>query len=187
MVLAVRPTMTGRTFVVTGMPGSGKEELLRVAIELGYKAVRMGDVVRSEAESYNVPMDDRGVGGFASDERAARGPGIWAERCVPHLTDGDALIDGSRSMDEMRVFRRLMGDRIRLLAVHASPAHRFERLKIRGRYDAPRDWQEFLSRDARELGWGVGSLIATADVMLVNDGRLEDFREAAREELARPW
>ncbi len=35
-----------RLVVVTGMPGAGKEELLNVAVSLGFPFVRMGDVVR---------------------------------------------------------------------------------------------------------------------------------------------
>jgi len=35
------------------------------------------------------------------------------------------------------------------------------------------------------LSWGLGDVIATADVMLVNEGTLEDFRRQARAALGR--
>lgn len=169
------------------MPGAGKEEFVRVALESRYGVIRMGDVVRSEAESRGAAMDERGVGGFASLEREAHGPGIWAERCLRVLGEGDTVIDGSRSLAELEVFRRALGSGLRLVAIHSSPNLRFLRLQKRARYDAPGDREAFDERDRRELGWGLGSLIAMADVMVVNDGTLEKFRETVAEELRRIW
>jgi dephospho-CoA kinase len=176
-----------KVIVLTGMPGAGKEEFVRVALEAGYSVIRMGDVVREEARRRGTAMDDRGVGGFASLEREAHGPAIWAERCLDVLGSGDTVIDGSRSLTELDAFRRSLGSGLRLVAIHSSPEHRFLRLQKRARYDAPQDREAFRERDMRELGWGLGSLIAMADVMLVNEGTLERFREAAAEELERTW
>lgn len=176
-----------KIIVLTGMPGAGKEEFVRVALESGYSVIRMGDVVRNEAEGRGITMDDRRVGGFASIEREIHGPGIWAERCLKALGEGDTVIDGSRSLAELAVFRRALGSGLRLVAIHSSPGQRFLRLQRRGRYDAPQDQRAFEERDMRELGWGLGSLIALADVMLVNEGTLDEFREAVAEELRRPW
>jgi dephospho-CoA kinase len=176
-----------KVFVLTGMPGAGKEEFVKVAQKDGYSVIRMGDVVRLEAEKRRVIMDDRGVGGFASSERQAHGPGIWAERCLPLLGPGHVVIDGSRSVAEIEVFRTALGKGVRLVAVHTSPDRRFDRLRSRGRYDAPHTRQEFRERDERELGWGLGSLIALADVMIVNESSLDEFHAKAKEELDRPW
>ncbi len=70
-----RAVHMSKVFVLTGMPGAGKEEFVKVAQQDGYSVIRMGDVVRLEAEKRKVAMDDRGVGGFASSERQAHGPG----------------------------------------------------------------------------------------------------------------
>jgi dephospho-CoA kinase len=70
--------MPSKVYVLTGMPGAGKEEFVQVALDRGCSVVRMGDVVRSEAGKRGIEMDDRGVGGFASSEREVHGPGIWA-------------------------------------------------------------------------------------------------------------
>lgn len=176
-----------KVIVLTGMPGAGKEEFVKVALEAGYAVLRMGDVVRGEAERRGTAMDDHGVGGFANLERQVHGPGIWAERCLKVLGKGDTVIDGSRSLAELDVFRRSLGGDLRLVAIHSSPDHRFVRLQRRARYDAPHDQEAFRERDMRELGWGLGSLIAMADIMLVNDDTLERFRELATKELKRPW
>jgi len=85
------------------------------------------------------------------------------------------------------VFREALGSGLRLIAIHSSPKMRFLRLQRRARYDAPRNLESFTVRDMRELSWGLGSLIAMADVMMVNEGSLDQFRDLASEELARPW
>lgn len=172
-----------KVLVVTGMPGAGKEEFVKVAKRKGHTIIRMGDVVRQEAERQGVVMDDKGIGGFASSERQAYGPDIWALRCLDVLGPGPAVIDGSRSLMEMRAFRSALGEGTELVAVHSSPAVRFERLRKRNRSDAPRSIQEFADRDERELGWGLGSLIAMADIMLVNEGTLEEFHALVEKEL----
>jgi dephospho-CoA kinase len=169
------------------MPGAGKEEFVKVAFRDGYSIIRMGDVVRAEAEKRQVVMDDRGVGGFASSERQANGPGVWAQRCLPLIGEGNVVIDGSRSVAEIEVFRSCLGKDVKVVAIHSSPERRFTRLQSRGRYDAPKDWREFRERDERELSWGLGSLIALADVMIVNEGSLEQFRKSVKEELDDAW
>jgi hypothetical protein len=114
-------------FVLTGMPGAGKEEFVKVALNDGYSVIRMGDVVRMEAERRRIVMDDRGVGGFASSERQAHGPGIWAERCLPLKGKGNVVIDGSRSLSEIEVFRSRLGKDVKVVAIHTSPERRFAR------------------------------------------------------------
>ena len=79
-------------------------------------------------------------------------------------------------MDELDVFRQAFGEGVLLVAIHSSPASRYPRRQKRGRPDAPASWSEFEARDKRELSWGLGNLIAMADVMLLNDGKIEKFK-----------
>jgi len=163
--------------ILTGMPGAGKEELVSVAVQLGYQVRRMGDVVRGEAARNGVAAQD--VGKFAHEERQRHGYDIWAKRIVPLVGDGDTIIDGCRGMSEVNVFRQAFGDQVKVLALHSAPSTRFPRLVNRGRPDAPKDQKEFEERDQREMGWGLGETIALADLMLVNEGGLEDLRREA--------
>lgn len=162
--------------VVTGMPGAGKEEFVQVARSLGYDVVHMGDVVRAEAKKQGILDTDNGVGGFADQERRLNGLDIWARRSALHVRSERTIIDGSRGLDELEVFRQAFGDGVLLVAIHSSPASRYPRLKKRGRPDAPKSWSEFEARDNRELGWGLGNLISMADVMLLNDGEMDEFK-----------
>ena len=166
--------------MVTGMPGAGKEEFVQVARSLDYDVVRMGDVVRAEAKRQGITDTDKGVGGFADQERQLNGFDIWAKRSVTHVQSERTIIDGSRGLDELEVFRQAFGKGVLLVAIHSSPASRYPRLKKRGRPDAPTSWTEFEARDRRELGWGLGNLIAMADVMLLNDGEIDEFKVKVR-------
>jgi dephospho-CoA kinase len=169
-----------RAIIVTGMPGAGKEELLQVAGSMGLPFVRMGDMVREDYAASG-KASEMSLGEFASSQRAEFGKDVWARRSMERMSGEVFLVDGCRSMDEVSSFRSLADTAI--VAVHAPPSLRYARLVARGREDAPRSESEFLERDRREVGWGIAEVIALADVMLVNDSTLEEFRDAARRAL----
>jgi dephospho-CoA kinase len=162
--------------VIAGMPGAGKEEFVSVARKKGYQVVRMGDVVREFASKATVGVSDKGVGGFANDERQKHGYDIWAKRCVDRVDSDRTIIDGSRGIMELKVYQERFGKEIKLVAIHSSPPTRYPRLVRRAREDAPKNIDEFNARDERELSWGLGSLIALADIMIVNEDSLEGFQ-----------
>src|ERR1700704_6724129 len=167
------------------MPGCGKEEVLTVAQALGFSIVRMGDVVREEVLRRGLSISDAIVGGLAHAERQAHGFGIWAERTLPRIRGDHVLVDGLRGRAELEVFRGAFGDELTVIAVHASPKTRYERMLRRRRTDDAGTIEAFRARDTRELGWGLGDVIATADVMLVNESSLEALHEAAKLALER--
>jgi dephospho-CoA kinase len=41
--------------------------------------------------------------------------------------------------------------------------------------------KKFIQRDERELGWGIGEVIAMADLMIINEGSIDEFREKVEE------
>lgn len=169
-----------RVLCVTGMPGCGKEELLKVAESLGLPVLRMGDVVREEAHRRGFPLTDAEVGGLANEERQKHGLGIWAERTVPKVAAGTTLIDGVRGTAEIQAFREVWPGRVAVIAVEAPPEVRYERVKNRARPDDSPTFEAFLERDRREISWGLRDVIASADHHLHNEGTLEDFQRQAR-------
>lgn len=171
-----------KILLVTGMPGSGKEELLSVARTMDIPFLRMGDIVREFYETSGAAAKGLTVGQVANGERETHGKNIWAKRAIERMSGDIFLVDGCRSMDEVRSYREL-SDQVYIIGVHAPRMTRYERLVKRGRDDAPGSIEEFDERDNRELGWGLGSLIALADILLVNDSDLESFHEHVRKEL----
>lgn len=161
-----------RVLLIAGMPGAGKEELLNVARSMGIPFLRMGDIVR---EYHATSGTDLSVGTFANAQREELGKDIWAKRALERMKGDLFLVDGCRSMDEVRSYRDLGGD-VLVVGISAPPKARYERLVKRGRDDAPRSIEEFDARDSREMGWGLSDVLALADIMIVNDSDLESFK-----------
>ncbi|MFQ5918494.1 MAG: AAA family ATPase [Thermoplasmata archaeon] len=166
----------GRALCVTGMPGSGKEVFLEVARGRDLPVIRMGDVVREEAASQGLALTDADVGGLADRERATHGTDIWARRTLDRIQTDEVVIDGLRSLEELDAFAERFADELILVAVHASPATRYRRIAQRARPDDITSESDFRTRDRRELRWGLGGVIASADEVVVNEGALPEFR-----------
>jgi len=167
-----------KIIIVTGMPGAGKEEFLSVADSMGIPFARMGDAVRELYPSSAECKNGLSIGQFANAERERHGKNIWAKRTIERMSGSLFLVDGCRSMDEVRSFRELSGD-VRIIGIHSPPELRYKRLIERGREDAPKSAAEFEERDLREISWGLAVVIAMADIMIVNTSSLGDFRSAS--------
>ena len=76
-----------------------------------------------------------------------------------------------------------IADQVYIIGVHAPPEIRYERLVKRGREDAPKNLDEFHERDDREMGWGLGNVIALSDYMIVNDSDLDSFKDNVKRTL----
>lgn len=169
---------------VTGMPGSGKSVISRVAESLGIEVIRMGDVIRDEASIRN-----EAPGKVAVDLRQEFGKFVIAERCVEKIkkisSESDdsnnpiVLIEGIRSPWEVEIFKKNFSD-FMIIAVHSSPKTRFLRLKKRKRDDDSAEYSESIKRDQRELKFGIGEVIATSDYMMVNDGDKDILQKNVR-------
>ncbi|HDN75950.1 MAG TPA: flagellar hook-basal body complex protein FliE [Acidilobales archaeon] len=159
---------------VTGMPGAGKSLVARIiSKEFNLRIISMGDVVREEAKRRGIPQDMSSMMKFAEELRIKYGDDIVAKLTLDYIRrkgyEGILVIDGVRSLSEIKTFNNY--GKVLIIAVHASPKVRFKRLKSRGRRDDPKVWSEFASRDMKELRFGIGNVIALADVMIVNEGK----------------
>jgi dephospho-CoA kinase len=183
---------------VTGLPGSGKSVVSRAAKKLDIPIVRMGDVIRDEAKKRN-----QKTGEVAVELRKEYGEFVVAERCVEIINNHTALknpspntnsrnktrirvpkcdiymIEGIRSPYEVEIFKKNFSE-FKVIAIHSTPNTRFKRLKRRMRLDDSPDESDFLIRDKRELNFGIGNVIATADYMVVNEGPLKKIKNIIR-------
>jgi dephospho-CoA kinase len=164
--------------IFCGMPGSGKSIGLTVAPDLGIPVFVMGDVVREEVACRKLPYSPQSLGQVMLEIRDQYGSAVIAERCIEKLqqvSSSHVLIDGARSEAEISAFKRVI-EHVRVIAVHASPKIRFARLQDRGREDDALTQEAFHERDARELDIGIGRVIAQADIVIVNEGDLEELK-----------
>jgi dephospho-CoA kinase len=156
---------------ITGMPGSGKGTATEALRKEGYPVVIMGDLIREETEKRGLPPTPENVGKVMLKIREEGGPGVVAKRCLQKIRETEGpivIVEGIRGMAEVNEFREHFPS-IYLVAVHASPGKRFQRLRRRGRSDDSRTLEEFERRDLRELVVGVGSVIAVADSIIINE------------------
>lgn len=165
------------------MPGSGKSLLSSILKERGYTVIVMSDSVRKrfekEARHGERLMD------YAKRLREIYGEGIVARLSIEELRGREerVVFDGVRNLAEVDEFSRL-GKPV-IVAVHAPPALRYERLKKRMRADDSLREEDLRRRDLEEIALGVGGVIALADVMVVNDSTEEEFRKRALEALGK--
>lgn len=176
---------------VTGMPGSGKGVVAGVARSLGFQVVRMGDVIREEAQRRNAD-----VGKTAIKLRKEYGEFVVAEKSVEKIKQMKLskkssysensinnsclyMIEGIRSPYEVEIFRKNFKD-FKVIAVHSTPQTRFKRLKKRMRFDDSVLESDFGKRDKRELKFGIGDVIATSNYMVVNEGPIGKLKGIIR-------
>jgi len=163
---------------VAGMPGAGKATVVEVARKMGYGVVVMGDEVREETKLRNLEPIPENVGKVMLEMRKEGGPAAVAKRCIPKIEkmkNKVVIIDGIRSLYEADEFKKNF-PKFKLLSIHSSPETRFKRIFKRKRSDDPAKWEMFLERERRELRVGLGSVIASADVMIVNEGKRGELR-----------
>jgi dephospho-CoA kinase len=172
---------------LAGMPGSGKSLVVETARELGYSIVVMGDVIREETVKLGLDLTPYNVGKVMLQLRAEGGVTVVAQKCIPKIeaqASSKVLVDGLRSLYEVDVFKAHFA-KFSLVAVHASPETRFNRLFNRHRSDDPSGWEVFRDRDMRELSVGLGNVIVMAEQMIVNDNSVEVIKLKVVESLRR--
>ncbi len=159
----------------TGMPGSGKTEAVKIAHRQGIKVVRMGDIIWDEVTRRGLRINEDNVGRIASELRVTQGKDIWARHALLKIREEFVIIDGVRSYEEVETFKKRLTD-FTLVAIHASPTVRYHRILQRKRQDDATTLEQLKKRDARELAWGIGNVIAMADKMFINEGKLDELR-----------
>ncbi len=172
---------------LAGMPGSGKSIVVDMAREIGYDIVVMGDVIRQETLKRGLELTPQNVGKVMLELRRESGNYVIAQKCIPKIKEQASpkvLVDGLRSLFEADIFKEHFA-KFSLIAVHASPQTRFSRLFSRRRSDDPAEWKVFQERDMRELGVGLGNVIAMAEQLIVNDNSFEYVRTKVKASLER--
>lgn len=167
---------------VTGMPGSGKSVVsAMIAKLLSCPVVSMGDAVRREVQRRGLELSAGNIERVAAELREKYGPAAVArlieEDVRVHLAHSNWLVvDGVRGLSEVEVFSAIAPTCI--VAVHASPAVRHERLAARRRPGETAN--DIVLRDRYNLKFGLGEVIALADFMIVNESGLEELGAQVR-------
>ena len=171
-----------KLIIVTGMPGAGKSEVAEAFHKAGIPVIVMGDVIRKEVERRGLAVNPKNTKRVMLELRERDGPGAVALHCVENLKNSDSevvVIEGCRSLAEVDVFDDCAKE-VCIVCVHSSPKTRFSRLQQRGRKDDPKDWATFRERDLREISVGLGAIISLSDIVVVNEGTIEELRNESK-------
>lgn len=170
-----------KVIAFTGMPASGKSEAVQLAKEKGIPVVRMGDLVWEETKRQARPLDDHNVGNVAHTMRKTYGMDVWAKRTVEKIHSFNnppiVVIDGVRNKEEIDYFKKTLGLDFVVIAITAAEELRRKRAIARRRSDDSKDLKDLQERDNREISWGVHSVIAEADIIIPNNGSLDQFKK----------
>ncbi|MCJ7571122.1 MAG: flagellar hook-basal body complex protein FliE [Candidatus Thermoplasmatota archaeon] len=169
----------------TGMPFSGKSEAVKIAKEQNIPVIRMGDMVWEETKKQNLELNDKNVGTIANNMRKKYGMDIWAKKTIEKIKkikNTDILvIDGVRNLEEVETFKKKLGDDFLLVAIQVSDKLRYKRAMNRNRKDDSKDLAKIKERDNREISWGLNTVIDSADMIISNEGSLEELHNKIKQ------
>ncbi|MBI2543489.1 MAG: AAA family ATPase [Candidatus Aenigmarchaeota archaeon] len=173
---------------LTGTMGAGKD-IVREMLEKKFNtsSLRLSDLIDTTPfKKRNVAITRTMYQNMGDELRQKYGPFVLAKIASGFMkpTDKIKIIDGIRNPAEADYFKEKFGEGFKLIAVDAPQQVRFERLSKRHRENDPKTWEEFAAADEREQGkdqpeYGqhVRDCIEMADVVIENDGSLEDFKK----------
>jgi len=171
---------------LTGPNASGKGEVAVYLAEAGFDRHSLSDVVREEATRQGLDHSRESLIVTGTRLRQRFGPGVLAERLVP-LLGGRSVVDSIRNPGEIEVLRRLPG--FHLLGVDAPLEIRFERSRARGRTGDGLTLEDFrrkesLEESERGPGQQLRVCLSLSDVVIQNDGTIEELRRKVQNALA---
>jgi len=173
---------------IVGMPGSGKSIISDELVREGFSYVRFGQIVIDEIKKRGLEIDEINEKTVREELRKEHGMGAMAtlnvEKFDELLKISNVVGDGLYSWTEYKILKEKYGDSMRVLAVYAPPALRYERLEnraIEGDSDSrfrsiPKEKSK--ARDYSEIeSIEKGGPIAMADFTIVNTAALEDVKK----------
>ncbi len=177
-----------RIIAFTGMPFSGKSEAVKIAKEQNIPVIRMGDMIWEETKKQNLELNDKNVGTIANNMRKRYGMDIWAKKTIEKIkkikNTNILVIDGVRNLEEVETFKKKLGDDFLLIAIQVSDKLRYKRAMNRNRKDDNKDLAKIKERDNREISWGLTTVITTADMIISNEGSLEELHNKIKQVFA---
>ena len=169
----------------TGMPFSGKTEAVKIAKNLNFPVIRMGDIIWEKVIDNGLKLNDKNVGEIANNMRDKFGNDIWAKKTIEKIKSmgnvESVIIDGIRNVEEIVAFKKGLGKNLILIAIETSDIIRINRALKRRRKDDTDDINKIKERDQREIRWGLKKVIDSADIKILNENNLEVFRKKIKD------
>ncbi len=169
---------------VVGMAGSGKSEVVKyLAKKLNWPTVYFGSFTFDWIEDHHLPVNYDNEKKAREQIRRTGGMGAYAKLSLPKISallkkNRGVIVESLYSWSEYKILKNKYGNNFQVIAAHASPAVRFKRLKARTNHRPMKNYTEFKTRDYTEIeNIEKGGPIAMADLMIINEGSLNDLHK----------
>jgi dephospho-CoA kinase len=162
---------------LTGTNSSGKGEAAAYFQKRGYRYFSLSDLIREELQKKGKAPTRNNLIKMGNELRDKFGPDILARLVMKKVKD-KAVIDSIRNPKEVEYLRKQKS--FIFLAVDAPVELRYKRAKKRGREESASTLQQFIEKEKeemteREKGQQLQKCMDMADLVIVNDGSLEDL------------
>lgn len=176
---------------ITGTLGAGKGTIVAYLEQQGFLHLSVRQYLTEEIQKRAMPLDRDSMVAVANELRAANGASYIIERLYEQAASGDkdAVIESLRVPAEVAALREK--DRFLLLAVDADRRKRFDRIRLRGSETDDIPFEQFVADEEREMAsedpnkQNIRGCIAMADVVIRNDGTIDDLYEEVGDVLMR--
>ncbi len=170
---------------VVGQIASGKGILVKYLTEkLGFTSFSLSSIVHEELEKKGKAKFTRQtLQDVGDDLRRAYGDNVLAQRIIKAISEQKKdriVIEGIRNPGEIEFLKK--NSNFILIGVKANRELRFKRVLSRGKKWDPKNYEDFLKVDRRDLGMGqnklgqqVGKCLAYCEYILTNNKDKRDF------------
>jgi dephospho-CoA kinase len=165
---------------IVGLPGSGKTEATEyLKNKTGWNKVYFGQTVFDEIAKRGLEATEEIQKEVREDLRRIHGMGAMAILNMPTIKEflqtGSVLLESFYSWGEYLITKQEFGKQFKVLAIHAAPEIREQRMKNRPTRPL-KTTEEFEKRDFAQIeGAQQGGPIARADFMVTNEGSREEL------------
>lgn len=172
---------------VVGQIASGKGEIVKyLTKKLSFISFSLSSILHDELKEKKIKKFTRKtLQDMGNDLRRDYGDDILARRVVGHLKGqktGHIIIEGIRNPGEIEYLKK--NPNFILIGVKAKREIRFKRLFKRGKTWDPKNWNDFIKVDKRDLGFGqdksgqqVDKCFSYCDYILTNNKDQKDFQK----------
>jgi len=163
-----------KIIAILGLPGSGKTEVINYLIKkYGWPKVYFGDVTFDELKKRGLEINEKNERMAREDIRKRFGFGYYPKQVIKKILKIKnakvVLVESLYAWQEFLILKNKFKNNLITIAVYASPAVRYRRLK--SRKIRPLNQKESQSRDYSQIeNLFQGGPIAMADHTIINEG-----------------
>ncbi|MBQ1813069.1 MAG: AAA family ATPase [Bacilli bacterium] len=167
-----------KIIAVVGMCGSGKSIASDYYEKLGFKKVYFGGVTMEKVKEAGLPVNESNERMIRENLRKEYGMGAYAIILLPRIEEyakeGNVILDGLYSWDELKILKDKFKDNLVVLAIVVNKKERYNRLLERE--IRPLNNIDAEKRDIAEIeNLAKGGPIVFADYYILNNNDMEKY------------